>query len=236
MRIPGAERLERWIFFVATAVIALRVADDNFLQPEAGTGAGDHLLSGLVPLGLRWVAAAAYPGRRPGARAVIAGLVGLFGIAAGLEGWHYLTTASARGDDFTSLLSLPAGLVLLGLAGVTLWQSRRRDDSRARRYTRRALTALAAVIGGLVLVLPVLDCLWHHAPRARHRPGGGARRRLRGGQVHDRGRARARGLVRGLAERRRRDLVSRPQGRPGPGETAGRARLRRAALRPSRRG
>ena len=156
MRIPGAERLERWIFFVATAVIALRVADDNFLQPEAGTAAGDHLLSGLVPLGLLAVAAAAYPGRRPGARAVIAGLVGLFGIAAGLEGWHYLTTASARGDDFTSLLSLPAGLVLLGLAGVTLWQSRRTDDARARRYTRRALTALAAVIGGFVLVLPFL--------------------------------------------------------------------------------
>lgn len=45
-----AGRVERWIFFVATSVIAVRVLDDNFIQPEVGTGAGDHLLSGLVPL------------------------------------------------------------------------------------------------------------------------------------------------------------------------------------------
>jgi len=42
--------VERWIFFAATAVIALRVLDDNFIQPETGTGLDDHLLSGLVPL------------------------------------------------------------------------------------------------------------------------------------------------------------------------------------------
>ena len=152
----NASRLERWIFFVATAVIAVRVLDDNFIQPEAGTGAGDHLLSGLVPLAALAAAAAAYPGRRAGTRAVIAILVGLFGAAAGLEGWHYLTTASPSGDDFGSLLSLPAGLVLLGLAGVTLWRSRRTDDGHLWRYTRRGLLGLAGAAVIFLLLLPFL--------------------------------------------------------------------------------
>jgi hypothetical protein len=151
-----AGRVERWIFFVATAVIGVRVLDDNFIQPEAGTGAGDHLLSGLVPLAALAVAAAAYSGRRAGARAVIAILVGLFGAAAGLEGWHYLTSASPSGDDFSSLLSLPAGLVLLALAGVTLWRSRRTDDGHLWRYTRRALIGLAGVVVTLLLIVPFL--------------------------------------------------------------------------------
>ena len=151
-----AGRLERRVFFVATAVVGLRVLDDNFLQPESGTSAGDHLVSGLVPLALIVLAAVIYPNRRAGLRAVIAALVGLFGIAAGLEGWHYLTSASASGDDFTSLLSLPAGIVLLGLATVTLWNSRRRDDKPAWRYARRGLIGLGTLIVGFILIVPFL--------------------------------------------------------------------------------
>ena len=151
------DRLERWVFFVATALIAFRVLDDNFIQPESGTGAADHLLSGLVPLAALAVAAVAYPGRRPGARAVIAALVGGFGVAAGLEGWHYLNSASVSGDDFSSLLSFPAGLILLALACLTLWTSRRTDDGHVWRYTRRALIGLAAAVVGLLVVVPFLS-------------------------------------------------------------------------------
>jgi hypothetical protein len=35
---------------LAIGVIALHVIDDHCLQPEPGTAAGDHLVSGLVPL------------------------------------------------------------------------------------------------------------------------------------------------------------------------------------------
>jgi dienelactone hydrolase len=149
-------RTERTIFLGATALIALHVLADNFLQPESGTSAGDHFLSGLVPLALLGLAALAYAGRRPGARAAIALLVGLFGIAAGLEGWHYTLTASPSGDDFTSLLAMPAGVALLGLAAVTLWASRRTDDSLVRRYGRRALIGLGALVAGLMVVYPLL--------------------------------------------------------------------------------
>ena len=38
------------LFMAAVGVIALHVIDDSFLQPQPGTSAGDHLVSGLVPL------------------------------------------------------------------------------------------------------------------------------------------------------------------------------------------
>jgi hypothetical protein len=36
------------MFRIALAVIALRVLDDNFIQPTAGTSPADHLVSGLA--------------------------------------------------------------------------------------------------------------------------------------------------------------------------------------------
>jgi hypothetical protein len=46
----GAVRRETLLFLLAIGVIALHVIDDHYLQPEPGTAAGDHLVSGLVPL------------------------------------------------------------------------------------------------------------------------------------------------------------------------------------------
>ena len=52
--------------------------------------------------------------------------LGVFGIAAGIEAVHYTTQVGPSGDDFTGLLCIPAGLVLLGLGLVTLWITRKR--------------------------------------------------------------------------------------------------------------
>ncbi|MFL5894001.1 MAG: alpha/beta hydrolase [Thermoleophilaceae bacterium] len=143
---------ERVVFLAAVGVIAVHVVDDSFVQPEDGTSAGDHLVSGLVPLAALGIAAAAYPRARAGVRATIALIVGLFGIVAGLEGWHYLREVGASGDDYTGLVTLPAGVLLLLLAAVTLWRSRRRQGRRSRRYLRRGLIGVA----GLVLVVAVI--------------------------------------------------------------------------------
>ena len=35
---------------IAVAVMTLHIVDDSFLQPASDTGAGDHLVSALVPL------------------------------------------------------------------------------------------------------------------------------------------------------------------------------------------
>ena len=55
-------------FFVATGILCLHVLDDNFLQPQPGTAAADHLLSGLVPIALLLGIATIYPRLRAGAR------------------------------------------------------------------------------------------------------------------------------------------------------------------------
>lgn len=60
------------LFVLAVAAIALFVLDDSFLQPDAGTSAGDHLASGLVPLVVLALAAWSAPRPRSGRRAALA--------------------------------------------------------------------------------------------------------------------------------------------------------------------
>lgn len=99
------------VFLAAIAgVVMLHVADDNFLQPAAGVSAGDHLVSGLVPLGLLSLAAATYPRVRAGARAAIALLIGFTGLVVGLiEAGYAATTEGPSGDDYTGFLAAAAG-------------------------------------------------------------------------------------------------------------------------------
>jgi hypothetical protein len=141
---------QRLVFLIAVAVIALHVLDDSFIQPEPGTSPADHLVSGLVPLAALALAAVAYPRVGPAWRATLALLIGLFGIVAGLEGWHYTMKVGASGDDYTGLVALPAGVVLLVLGVVALWQSRRTEGTRGRRYLRRVL------VGGAGFVIAIL--------------------------------------------------------------------------------
>ena len=46
--LAAAFRDERSLFLLGTGFIALHGLDDSFLQPQPGTSAADHLLSGLV--------------------------------------------------------------------------------------------------------------------------------------------------------------------------------------------
>ena len=137
---------EHRVFFAATAAVMLHIADDNFFQPNAGVAPSDHLVSGLVPLGLLAAGAALYPQVRAGARAVIALLIGLLGIMVGLiEAGYYTVAVGPSGDDFTGLLAGAGGVALLGLAAVTLWRSRKPGRSRTRRYLRRGLLGFVGV-------------------------------------------------------------------------------------------
>jgi fermentation-respiration switch protein FrsA (DUF1100 family) len=140
---------------VCLAIIALHVADDSFLQPQPGTSAGDHLVSGLVPLGVIALAAWAYPRLRAGLRAIVALFFGIFGIVTGVEAGYYTTKGGPTGDDFTGLLAIPAGITLVVLAFVVLWRSRKRGGSRTWRYTRRTLLAVGGLAILYVLVAPL---------------------------------------------------------------------------------
>ena len=98
-------------------LVALHVADDSFLQPPAGTSATDHLASGLVPVALLAAAAWGYGRVRAGWRGVLALAMGIFGVGIGaLEAGYYTAAVGPSGDDFTGLLAIPAGLLLVGSA------------------------------------------------------------------------------------------------------------------------
>jgi uncharacterized protein len=141
---------------IALGVLALHIADDSFLQPERGTSAGDHLVSGLVPTALFVLLAWAYPRLRAGARASLTLAAGLFALAVGGgEAGYYTLEVGPSGDDYTGLLTIGAGLLLLGVGTATLWRSRGLDERLLRRYGRRTLLGVAGLVAFFFVVLPV---------------------------------------------------------------------------------
>jgi hypothetical protein len=163
----GGARLETTLLRIAIAVIALHVVDDNFAQPQPGMSPSDHLVSGLVPLAVLGLVAWAYPRLRGGWRGAIALAFGVLGIAAGIEAAYYTSKVGASGDDFTGLLALGAGVLLLVLGVVTLWRTRRTEGAHAWRYGRRVLLGAAGVVAATAVLLPVgLAYVTTHVGRA----------------------------------------------------------------------
>jgi hypothetical protein len=140
--------MESAIARAGLTVVAVHVADDSFIQPQPGTSATDHLAGGLVPIAALLGVGLIYPRLRAGLRALLALMLGIFGIVGGVEAFYYAREVGASGDDYTGFLSIPAGLLLVGTGLATLWRTRRRDDNAVRRYVRRALLTVGAVLIG----------------------------------------------------------------------------------------
>ena len=159
---------EARLFRLSAGVIVIAVADDAFVHPEPGTSAGDHLLSGLIPIAIALSVAVAYPRLRAGLRGVVALSFGALALVAGLtDGIRHIVINTISGDDVTSCLAALAGAVLVALGVLTLWRTRRLDERRSRRYTRRALEAgIAAVFVVLLLVPTGMAILATHVARA----------------------------------------------------------------------
>ena len=136
-------------------MIAVHIADDNFLQPQPGTSAREHLASGLVPFALLALAAVMYPRLSGCGRAAVALTLGVFGVVAGVEAAYYTIDSGPSGDDYTGLLSIPAGLMLATIGLVLLWTTRRRDGGRRRRLARRCLIGAASIAVAFYIVLPI---------------------------------------------------------------------------------
>jgi uncharacterized protein len=150
-----APRHETWLFRGAMAIAAIAAIDDAFVHPEPGTSAGDHLASGLVPFGVACVLALAYPRLRAGLRAVAALVCGVLALTAGVaDGFRHVFVERLAGDDLTAMLAGVAGVALVALGVLTLWRTRRLDERPLRRYTRRALVGVVALVAGFLVLFP----------------------------------------------------------------------------------
>jgi fermentation-respiration switch protein FrsA (DUF1100 family) len=110
-----------------------------------------------VQAGLFVLFAWAYPRLRAGLRGTLAVFVGLFVVVMGVgEAGYYTRENGPSGDDYTGLLAIPAGFLLVGVGLVTLWRSRK-GGSVVRRYVRRALLAVAFLLGAYMIVYPVSE-------------------------------------------------------------------------------
>ena len=166
-RAAATLRTETGLARVALGIAALHIVDDNFLQPQPGTSAADHLAGGLVQTAVFVLFAWGYPRLRPGLRGTLAIVTGIFVVVMGIgEAGYYTRENGPSGDDFTGLLAILAGLLLAGIGLVTLLRSRR-GGSVPRRYLRRIALGLAFLAGLAFVVFPLAESyVVTHAARA----------------------------------------------------------------------
>jgi hypothetical protein len=153
------------VFAGATGIVVLHILDDAFFQPEPGTSAGDHLTA-LVPVAVAVAAILAYPRLRAGARASIALVFGVLALTGGGIAVAEGMGVGLSGHDYSGLLLIPAGIALIVLGAVTAWRSRKTTGSRTRRYFRRGLIGVAALVVAVEVIFPVALALGlTHRPR-----------------------------------------------------------------------
>src|ERR1051325_8551870 len=134
----GRSRVETLLFSAAIAVLSLHATVDSFIAPEPGTGAGDHLLRGGATLAVLIAAAFLYARLPAGGRAASAAVLGALALEGALLAISDARAVGARGEDWTGFLLAPVGVVLLVLAAVLLWRSRR--PGRLRWLRRGGIT------------------------------------------------------------------------------------------------
>ena len=217
---------ERSVLTIAATLLALQTLTDVFFAPQRGTRWTDHPAAGLVPLALLAAVTAFYPRLSAGARAVAAAILGVLALETAGLATAAVSRGTARPSDWIALLLWPAGLLLLGLAAITLWRSRKRQG---HRYLRRTLIAVASVLACLLDRASERDRAVRDSPAESRRRAGHDRSAVSHRHGADGRRPRARGLVRAVAQRGGRDLVPDPDRQGGARPDARPARLRRPA-------
>jgi hypothetical protein len=109
-----ALRRDHVVFAGAMAMETAHLIDDGLLHPHTGSA---DVPGALASLAIATIAVALYGRLSAWARAVLAGLFGLAGLAGGLD-MHVLHAIEhgASGSDYTGFGHTAAGLILLALA------------------------------------------------------------------------------------------------------------------------
>jgi hypothetical protein len=147
--------LRHCIFRGATAVALLHAVDDAWLNRQPGVPLGQHALAAVIALAAGIAAVVAFPRLRPGFRAAIALVFGVFAIVNGTLHLIHVTDGGASGSDVTGVLALAAGVVL-ALLGFAIPFVHRGEGTRtrARRLVNRAVGVLAGALALYAFVFP----------------------------------------------------------------------------------
>ena len=202
-RLPFAQhvasvRLDVLLFSGATAIVAAARSRRLVRCARARNGPGRPPAARLgVARAARSWRPWSSPRLRAGARAAIAAVLGVLALEGAALAIADARAVGARGEDWTGFLLLPVGLVLLGLAAVLLWRSRKPGRFRCAPSRRdRARDARWRPTGSS---LPVGDGDPRDAPPTRGRRARRPRTAVRAGHAADERRPRPRRLVRPLA-------------------------------------
>ena len=137
------------VFRIATAVALVHALDDAFLNRQPGVPVSQHWLAGVTALAAGVAAIVVFPRLRPGVRAALS--LG-FGVLASVNGALHVKHVSVDGaaaSDYTGVLAVIAGVVLVVLG--LLIPFLHRGEGAATRGRRWAYRVVAVVAGFLVV-------------------------------------------------------------------------------------
>ena len=135
------------MFAVATAAALVHALDDAFLNRQPGVGLGQHALAAAISLGAGVGAIVGFPRLRPGFRAAISLVFGIFAIVNGAFHATHIAVDAAAPSDYTGVLALAAGVVLVVLGlGIPFLHRGEGAATSGRRWAYRVV----AVVGGFV--------------------------------------------------------------------------------------
>lgn len=136
-------------FRSATVVALLHAIDDAFVNRQPGVALGQHALAAAIALAGGIAAIVVFPQLRPGLRAGVALVFGVLAIVNGALHAAHIYLDGAAASDYTGVLAMAAGVVLVAL-GIVIPFRHRRDGTRTRR--RRWVNRVVAVLAGFVIL------------------------------------------------------------------------------------
>lgn len=139
-------------FRLAAAAAAVVLLLDAFVLVEPGASRVAHLGAGIGGVLALALAGAVQPRLRAGWRAAAAAAIGSLALVRLAVAVADLADGSPTGDDWPALLLLPVGAVLVALAGVEAWRSRRPGRWR---WPRRLARTVGLALVAYWLILPV---------------------------------------------------------------------------------
>ena len=152
----------RALFTAAVLVLVVHTLVDLVFAREPGVSLAAHGVPLTASLALLALAAAVYGILPRGGRGLLSLVLGALSLEGAALAVADARAVGARGDDWTGFVLAPLGFLLLALGVWLLWGSRK---GHGHRFVRRALLALAGVVGLYWVLLPTGFALM-----ATHRP------------------------------------------------------------------